>query len=96
MNHTAVTIPRRMFLIGSLATAALPLSRALLLPHGADASRAAAHSLPGPSLGPLINIPQTWNNCGPASIAEVVAYWGILEVRHRWRPSCGLTGWASA
>lgn len=28
-------------------------------------------------LGPLINIPQTWNNCGPASIAEVLAYWGI-------------------
>lgn len=28
-------------------------------------------------LGPLINIPQTWNNCGPSSVAEVLAYWGI-------------------
>lgn len=29
------------------------------------------------ALGPLENIPQTWNNCGPASVAEVLAYWGI-------------------
>ena len=29
------------------------------------------------ALGPLINIPQTWNNCGPTSVAEVLAYWGI-------------------
>jgi hypothetical protein len=28
-------------------------------------------------LGPLTNIPQTWNNCGPSSVAEVLAYWGI-------------------
>jgi uncharacterized protein len=28
-------------------------------------------------LGPLLNIPQTWNNCGPSSVAEVLAYWGI-------------------
>src|SRR5205823_12095518 len=29
------------------------------------------------ALGPLMNIAQTWNNCGPASLAEVLAYWGI-------------------
>jgi len=35
----------------------------------------------GPSghLGPLINIPQTWNNCGPATVGEVLAYWGIIR-----------------
>jgi hypothetical protein len=35
-------------------------------------------SLPAAAvLGPLINIPQTWNNCGPSSVAEVLGYWGI-------------------
>jgi hypothetical protein len=29
------------------------------------------------SVGAMPNIPQTWNNCGPAAIAEVLAYWGI-------------------
>jgi len=40
-------------------------------PVAVAASRASGH------LGPLINIPQTWNNCGPSSVAEVLAYWGI-------------------
>jgi predicted double-glycine peptidase len=30
-------------------------------------------------LGPLTNIPQTWNNCGPSAVAEVLAYWGITH-----------------
>ncbi len=29
------------------------------------------------SIGPLIHITQTLNNCGPASVAEVLHYWGI-------------------
>jgi uncharacterized protein len=29
------------------------------------------------SLGPLMHIVQTLNNCGPASISEVLNYWGI-------------------
>lgn len=29
------------------------------------------------SLGPLVHIVQTLNNCGPASISEVLHYWGI-------------------
>ena len=33
------------------------------------------------TLGTLINIPQTLNNCGPASIAEVLAYWGIWRTQ---------------
>jgi hypothetical protein len=36
---------------------------------------------PAASLGPLINIPQTYNNCGPAAIAEVLAYWGISRTQ---------------
>jgi hypothetical protein len=38
------------------------------------------HPLRAPAaaaLGPLSNIPQTWNNCGPSSVAEVLAYWGV-------------------
>ncbi len=33
------------------------------------------------SVGTLVNIPQTLNNCGPASIAEVLAYWGIYRTQ---------------
>ncbi len=29
----------------------------------------------------MANIPQTLNNCGPASIAEVLAYWGIYRTQ---------------
>jgi hypothetical protein len=50
-------------------------------PHGALAARAVATLRPAASLGPLINIPQTWNNCGPAAIAEVLAYWGISRTQ---------------
>ena len=32
---------------------------------------------PATALGPLVNIPQTLNNCGPATVAEVLAYWGV-------------------
>lgn len=31
------------------------------------------------SLGPLINIVQTWNNCGPATVAEMLRYWGVTR-----------------
>lgn len=34
-------------------------------------------------LGPLPTIVQTLNNCGPASIAEVLSYWGIQ--RTQWQ-----------
>ncbi len=35
------------------------------------------------ALGPLENISQTWNNCGPASVAEVLAYWGIYRTQYQ-------------
>jgi hypothetical protein len=44
---------------------------------GAGRVVAVAPSRASGALGPLINIPQTWNNCGPTSVAEVLAYWGI-------------------
>ncbi len=34
-------------------------------------------NLPSWRIGPLLYIRQTLNNCGPASIAEVLRYWGI-------------------
>ncbi len=40
----------------------------------------AATSAPARSaatVGSVLTIPQTWNNCGPASVAAVLAYWGI-------------------
>jgi predicted double-glycine peptidase len=48
----------------------------------AAAPRAAPLQAAG-QLGPLLNIPQTWNNCGPASIAEVLAYWGISRTQQQ-------------
>jgi hypothetical protein len=51
---------------------------------GAGGNQPAVHLAPARAsgqLGPLVNIPQTWNNCGPASVAEVLAYWGISRTQ---------------
>lgn len=53
---------------GTPAMAAAP--RIAVMPSGVSGA-----------LGPLINVPQTLNNCGPASIAEVLAYWGIWRTQ---------------
>lgn len=50
----------------------------------APTPRPAAASLALPqraSLGPLITISQTYNNCGPAAVAEVLRYWGIARTQ---------------
>ncbi len=69
-----MSIGRRTFLLGVLGGT---LSGPLLARH--------AEAAPAPpsaaSLGPLIEIPQTYNNCGPATIAEVLAYWGIARTQ---------------
>jgi len=43
------------------------------------------------SLGPLVHIDQTLNNCGPASIAEVLRYYGVThsqsELKNLLRPN---------
>jgi predicted double-glycine peptidase len=62
-----------------VATHALP-AHAQGTRTGGAASTVAPSRATG-ALGPLINIPQTWNNCGPASLAEVLAYWGIARTQ---------------
>jgi|SRR5579883_380610 len=66
----------------SPSTAAAPASQA----PAAPAASAQPSTPPGPAvaptptsirLGPLQYIRQTLNNCGPASIAEVLRYWGV-------------------
>ncbi len=45
---------------------------------GATSAGAAVRPIPGSaSLGSLPTIWQTWNNCGPAALAETLAYWGV-------------------
>lgn len=81
MTLTARTITRGTFLVGALAGGAGAMAGMFAGSGGARASDAAAIARASASLGPLINIPQTWNNCGPASIAEVLAYWGISRTQ---------------
>ena len=71
----------------AIAIALLTITQAPLssIPALARTTPSVAIAPPQPSaaLGPLENIPQTWNNCGPASVAEVLAYWGIN--RTQWQ-----------
>ena len=93
MIDPSLSMHRRHFLFAALAVGMLPLTGILVDPADARGTRAASASL-----GPLRNIPQTWNNCGPASIAEVLAYWGISRTQEEVRsvlrvdgPSAGMT-----
>jgi uncharacterized protein len=68
--------------MATLLAARTPLAHA----QGTTARAGAGASTVTPSrasgaLGPLIYIAQTWNNCGPASLAEVLAYWGISRTQ---------------
>ncbi len=79
----------RRFLSGAIAFVIVLLAGAqTALPGSAALARATSKAGPAPlrpsaALGPLENIPQTWNNCGPASVAEVLAYWGVY--RTQWQ-----------
>jgi hypothetical protein len=56
----------------------LPAYAAFELVDPSQAPAAAATSIPpAASVGPMSYISQTLNNCGPASVAEVLDYWGI-------------------
>lgn len=59
--------------------AAMPSQAALAAdPASSGASLVAPAPVPASAaLGPLIYISQTLNNCGPASVAEVLDYWGV-------------------
>jgi predicted double-glycine peptidase len=77
---------RRLMLVMTLIWVAV-LAFGTLVSHPFNERSQAASPVPvqgtvAPSrstgqLGPLMNIPQTWNNCGPSSVAEVLAYWDI-------------------
>ena len=77
MSNSPGKIRRGTFLLGTLAAGIVPLA-------GVREAFAASTVVPTRSaanLGPLLYIPQTWNNCGPAAIAEVLAYWGIARTQ---------------
>ena len=88
-------LPRRMSLIGSLATAALPLSRALLLPHEAAASRRPPQSLPGRVSARRSTSRQPATTAG-RRYRGGAAYWGIDSSQAQVRQPCALTAWGSA
>lgn len=77
MKPVVAPLNRRGFLLGALAIGAAPLAGMFDLPPETHAASTPSAGKATASLGPLINIPQTYNNCGPAAIAEVLAYWGI-------------------
>ncbi len=61
---------------------AVPTEAPSATPSASEAAPAApdaplAQTPPNALLGPLENIVQTVNNCGPASVAEVLHFWGI-------------------
>ena len=97
MSHRSPRVPRGAFLLGALATSLAPLA-VLEAPNRARAANRGGAASPAAHLGPLINIPQTWNNCGPATIAEVLAYWGVAKTQGQVQavlrvdgPSAGMT-----
>jgi hypothetical protein len=50
------------------------------------AAPAQVHVVPSGATGSVGVVPQIWqtyNNCGPASIAEVLAYWGISRTQYQ-------------
>ena len=67
--------------VATLLVARAPLAHAQGTTARAGASGTVAPSHASGALGPLMNIAQTWNNCGPASLAEVLAYWGIARTQ---------------
>lgn len=63
-----------------LLAAALPAYAALDTPDPTQTATVAASPAKA-ALGPLPFISQTMNNCGPASIAEVLDFWGIHKTQ---------------
>ncbi len=74
MLPVIAAVRRRQFLLAMLGGA-------LAVPALARNALAASDMPAAASLGPLVNIPQTYNNCGPATVAEVLAYWGIARTQ---------------
>ncbi|HLQ33758.1 MAG TPA: C39 family peptidase [Chloroflexota bacterium] len=55
----------------------LPAYAALDAADPAQAALALSPAPPSATVGPMLFISQTLNNCGPSSVAEVLDYWGI-------------------
>jgi hypothetical protein len=98
MAGTSTQISRGAFLLGAAAGGLGAIAGLLSTPRWASAAGTAPALRTAASLGPLINIPQTWNNCGPAAIAEVLAYWGISRTQSQVQavlradgPAAGMT-----
>lgn len=77
----AVAVPAAPVAAATAAVAPTAQPAAAVRP-AAPASTGVNLALPASaSLGPLIHITQTVNNCGPASVAEVLNYWGISRTQ---------------
>jgi hypothetical protein len=81
MANTSIQVSRGAFLLGAAAGGLGAFAGVLSDGQWAGAAGTTSAVRAAASLGPLINIPQTWNNCGPAAIAEVLAYWGISRTQ---------------
>jgi hypothetical protein len=92
MKPTFTPLHRRGFLLGALATGVATLAGMLDLPAAAHAAGTAGTGKAAANLGPLITIPQTYNNCGPAAIAEVLAYWGIARTQAQTQAALRVDG----
>jgi predicted double-glycine peptidase len=84
MTITTVTHVRRatlpLILLALLSSAIAP-ALAKTQSHTSRRTTAVVPSRATSALGPLPTIIQTLNNCGPASIAEVLSYWGIRRTQ---------------
>lgn len=85
MNAAAVAAPISTTSVTSTVQAAMTEQAASTAETtAATATRAATATKVWPakySLGPLEHITQTYNNCGPASVAEVLNYWGVQRTQ---------------
>jgi len=68
--------------VGIIAAGGAPAGAAS---HGTPPRRSVAVAPSGPaaSVGDLAHIWQTYNNCGPASVAEVLSYWGVYRTQYQ-------------
>jgi hypothetical protein len=92
MKPVFASLNRQRFLLGALAAGLAPLTTMRDLPVGTHAASTGSAGKAAASLGPLINIPQTYNNCGPAAIAEVLAYWGITRTQAQTQAALRVDG----
>jgi len=81
---------RHMLMRGAAAVVAVGIIAAGGAPAGAAShgmtprrSVAVASSGPAAIVGYLAHIWQTYNNCGPASVVEVLSYWGVYRTQYQ-------------